>query len=605
MRIIHAMAAALLLASGSLFALPDFIADLYPSQNALNIPADIELRVVFANPIDAASISDSSIYIYSDITGMHKWEWELDENGMELILRPKHWWGVGDVPFNAGERVSTTLTTRLRYMNGEAFEGFTWFYTVSVRQNYGGHFTPYATFGGAQLYGFYIADFNGDRAPDLAAHDSFQDQLAIFLNDGRGRFDFAFYAPGWGAGGGTQTVDYDRNGGIDVPIGMRIIKFNNGNANFTSKKILPAWVEGYRLYDFNNDGIFDVVANVPNRKHGIKIGLSKWQSAYIDTQTIAAPFQPRYYYQIELYDLDNDGKRDIIAPGVSLPNRSFIGFATVLMKESTPLKLHQIENSHALSVAGYANDLNNDGFIDYAFIGGPINPYQPYYISYMNDKTGHLIPRGLKSDSTQGYDGGAGGDIDGDGDIDFFLKSSLLFSAMPEMWTSRYNIAVNNGDGVFEWQGEQTLPFDSIGVRYEQQARMVDLDLDGDLDVMLNGPGVFMVIANESYVSEVNEFDKTSPVSPAIRLSNYPNPFNTATTIRLFVARRCKNAVVKIYNPLGQIVISWDLSQLRPGEHEFVWDGRSENGLPVSSGLYFIRIQAPEYSRMIKAVAVR
>jgi len=207
MRIIHAMAAALLLASGSLFALPGFIADLYPSQNALNVPADIELRVVFANPIDAASISDSSIYIYSDITGTHKWEWELNQGGTELILRPKHWWGVDDAPFNAGERVSTTLTTRLRYMNGEAFEGFTWFYTVAVRQNYGGHFTPYATFGAGPLERFYIADFNGDRAPDLAAHDTFRDQVAVFFNDGKGKFVFSHWNPGWGATGMGQSFD--------------------------------------------------------------------------------------------------------------------------------------------------------------------------------------------------------------------------------------------------------------------------------------------------------------------------------------------------------------------------------------------------------------
>ncbi|MBN1347840.1 T9SS type A sorting domain-containing protein [candidate division KSB1 bacterium] len=572
-----------------LFAQPAFITALYPPQHGLNIPADAEIHIGLQKALDTGSICDSSIYIYSDITGLHKWEYRLENGGKALYLQPKHWWGVGDVPFNAGERVTVTLTTCLRYADGQQFEGFTWHYTVAVRQNYGGNFTPIATFGAIQLQPYYIADFNGDRAPDLAAHDSFQKQVALFLNDGRGKFEFAYMIPGWGAGGGTQTVDYDRNGGIDIPIGYRIIKFNDGKAQFTSEEILPEWVEGYRLYDFNNDGIFDVVANVPNQKHGIKVALSKSGEAFIDSQTISVPFQPKYNFPIELYDLDNDGKRDIIAPGKSLPDRSFRGFATIKMKNTTPLELFQIENNDIFSFVTYANDLNNDGFIDYAFIGGYIDPSQPYFMTNMNDGTGLLMPKGVHVDTNKAYQSGTGGDIDGDGDIDFFMMSSILYSAMPELVANKYTFAINQSDGIFDLLTERALPFDSTNSGYGNQTHLVDLDLDGDLDIMLRGGGQFMVIANETYVTDINDFDLPLPVKSALKISNYPNPFNQHTRISISGTPIHKNVSLKIFNLMGHLVRSWDISILSTGPVQLNWDGTDEHYKKLSSGIYFVQ----------------
>jgi len=572
------------------FAQPAFITSLYPPQHGLNIPADAEIHIGFQKTIEPASICDLAIYIYSDITGLHKWDYFLDNNGGGLYLYPKHWWGVGDVPFNAGERVTVTLTTRLCYADGSQFEGFTWHYTIAVRQNYGGNFTPQATFGAVQLSRFYVADFNGDRAPDLAAHDSFQDQLAIFLNDRKGKFEFAFFAPGWGAGGSTQSLDYDYNGGIDVACGMRIIKFNDGNANFTSKEILPSWVEGYRLYDFNNDGIFDVVANVPNGKHGIKIALSANDIAFADTQQIFVPFQPFYGYPINLYDLDSDGQIDVVAPGQSLPDRNFAGFATIKMKDHTPLEVFQQENNSFYTKISYANDLNDDGCIDYAFIGGYLNPFKPYPITHFNNGTGYLIPAGLYSDTTKAYDGGAGGDIDGDGDIDFFLKSTFLYSAMPELVSNKYTIAINRGDGIFDIQADKSLPYDSTFYGYGSQTKLADLDLDGDLDVMLHGPGLFMVFTNEDYGTSTKYYHPSLFELAKLNIVNFPNPFNSCTMIQISGYHKFKNTDLLIFDVKGRLIRKLKF-ELNTGVVTLKWDGLDDNGQQVSSGLYLLQVK--------------
>jgi hypothetical protein len=41
------------------------------------------------------------------------------------------------------------------------------------------------------------------------------------------------------------------------------------------------------------------------------------------------------------------------------------------------------------------------------------------------------------------------------------------------------------------------------------------------------------------------------------------------------------------------------------GEHEVLWDGRSAEGRPAASGVYFVRLVASGERRTIKAVLLR
>jgi hypothetical protein len=75
-------------------------------------------------------------------------------------------------------------------------------------------------------------------------------------------------------------------------------------------------------------------------------------------------------------------------------------------------------------------------------------------------------------------------------------------------------------------------------------------------------------------------------------LQNYPNPFNPSTTIAfgLPVAAR---VTVEIFNLLGQKVATLaGRSELKAGWHSLTWNGVAADGLPVGSGVYFIRYAA-------------
>jgi hypothetical protein len=72
---------------------------------------------------------------------------------------------------------------------------------------------------------------------------------------------------------------------------------------------------------------------------------------------------------------------------------------------------------------------------------------------------------------------------------------------------------------------------------------------------------------------------------------NYPNPFNPTTTIR-YGLPSAANVSIKVFNILGQEVITLVNQQQPAGTFQAVWDGRSSAGNPVASGVYFYSMLA-------------
>jgi hypothetical protein len=84
--------------------------------------------------------------------------------------------------------------------------------------------------------------------------------------------------------------------------------------------------------------------------------------------------------------------------------------------------------------------------------------------------------------------------------------------------------------------------------------------------------------------------DQTIPslfdVSP-----NYPNPFNAGTTIKYALPFDAR-VIVRVYNILGQqIRLLADGNELE-GYRTVRWDGKSDQGFAVGSGVYFYRLEA-------------
>ncbi len=77
-----------------------------------------------------------------------------------------------------------------------------------------------------------------------------------------------------------------------------------------------------------------------------------------------------------------------------------------------------------------------------------------------------------------------------------------------------------------------------------------------------------------------------STVPGKIRISNYPNPFNSATSIYLELERDLSGSLL-IYNPAGQVVGSiFKNRRLQKGSHSVIWEPGN-----LSSGIYYLTLR--------------
>ena len=79
---------------------------------------------------------------------------------------------------------------------------------------------------------------------------------------------------------------------------------------------------------------------------------------------------------------------------------------------------------------------------------------------------------------------------------------------------------------------------------------------------------------------------------------NYPNPFNPSTTIKYQVPENAK-VNITVYNMTGQKITTLTNEFQTAGYHNVVWDGSNDFGQQVSSGVYFLRMQAGNFVKTI------
>jgi hypothetical protein len=85
---------------------------------------------------------------------------------------------------------------------------------------------------------------------------------------------------------------------------------------------------------------------------------------------------------------------------------------------------------------------------------------------------------------------------------------------------------------------------------------------------------------------------------------NYPNPFNATTQIIFSLPHECR-ILLEIFTVTGQRVKTLAQGSFPQGHHRIIWNGTDLKGRPVSSGLYFCRLQANRFSAARKIVLLR
>ena len=112
-------------------------------------------------------------------------------------------------------------------------------------------------------------------------------------------------------------------------------------------------------------------------------------------------------------------------------------------------------------------------------------------------------------------------------------------------------------------------------------------------EIIIERPVNSMVLKQESQVPFIYSLSQ-----------NYPNPFNPETEIRFSITNENEVSLV-IYDILGKEIKKLVQSRMDPGHHKVIWDGSSDSGSAVASGMYFYRFRSGDFVSQKKMMLIR
>jgi len=119
-------------------------------------------------------------------------------------------------------------------------------------------------------------------------------------------------------------------------------------------------------------------------------------------------------------------------------------------------------------------------------------------------------------------------------------------------------------------------------------------EIAGDIVIRTDGICTFVIedsVYLMDWVTTVAVPESAPPRS--VLLPNVPNPFNPMTTIRFETAVRGP-VHLSVYDLRGRHIRRLRDAVLESGFHAAIWNGQSDDGWDVPSGLYFARLIAPD-----------
>ncbi|MCD4818498.1 MAG: T9SS type A sorting domain-containing protein [Candidatus Cloacimonetes bacterium] len=111
----------------------------------------------------------------------------------------------------------------------------------------------------------------------------------------------------------------------------------------------------------------------------------------------------------------------------------------------------------------------------------------------------------------------------------------------------------------------------------------------------------------DSEAEQVNIFDE-------MNLICYPNPFNPTTTISIKISSRVWeqnptrdfiNTKIEIFNVKGQKIREFEIRNAKLGINEVIWNGKDEQRVSVSSGIYLIKINQNFNNNLTKCILLK
>ncbi len=236
-------------------------------------------------------------------------------------------------------------------------------------------------------------------------------------------------------------------------------------------------------------------------------------------------------------------------------------------------------------------DLDGDGLIDMV-VGESDGNLNHYEQSTSGSTTFNLVSENFNGIDVGYFSAPIFRDMDGDGLLDMVVgcyNGNLFHYEQDAVGSLTFNLITNNYGGI-EVSGNSK-PF------------FCDINGHG-LDELLLGEGYGGVRYFQRDDETGVQADRTMNILSFRIFPNYPNPFNSSTTIRYELSVP-SNVHISIMNMLGQTVQILENTFKQSGTHAVQWDGKNEHGLSLPSGIYICKIQTPEYNQTLELMLIR
>ena len=178
-------------------------------------------------------------------------------------------------------------------------------------------------------------------------------------------------------------------------------------------------------------------------------------------------------------------------------------------------------------------------------------------------------------------------DYGNDGDLDFFIgnEAGQLF-------------LLTNSSGTFELEEMTNFPYSGINIA----PAVVDIDSDGKPELFIGSR-----TGGLQYFEMDEGLYTNSPIilpQQIVLHGNYPNPFNSSTTIKLELTKDDFVRLI-IYDLKGRMVKQLIHSDIKTGEWKVTWNGTDDSGKMVSAGIYLCVLKSDTYAQTRKMVLLK
>ncbi|MBK8981613.1 MAG: VCBS repeat-containing protein [Ignavibacteria bacterium] len=442
------------------------IVSLSPPQNAVNVNKAADIKVIFDQDINSATLNNDNIKVSGMQTGCIMPSLSYNNSIRELTIDP-------DIDFKAGEYITVILKSGIKNFSGDSLSPYSFGFTIEATQGIA-DFSPNFLIQDSSLQYMCMGDIDRDGDMDILAsfirHDGEYRAINVYKRNADGYYyeTYRFFEQLPRPENTTIQIelnDMDNDGYLDAVIltdgigNSFKIFYNNGFGQFINPTTID-FIEGYRnyfIFDFDNDGDNDILhenypievviySNIGNHQFDrVYLGLN--ESEDLEFRTCC--------------DFDNDGDIDIINRREILLNNGNLSFSRLL-------------NSAPYGIAGDMKDFDNDGDLDMI----TSNASQIYL--HRNNGNGIFSDSTLISSGDYSYLNIAG-DFTADGSFDLLMYDNSV---------NKNAIFKNNGSGYFTFLSyTDSLAFSPLFSN--------DIDSDGDIDLIGKKNNFLYALLNE------------------------------------------------------------------------------------------------------------